>query len=53
MLKYLTVIVVFVMLIVFIYFAAFSYGTIPLSAKDIQQMMWKESWDFLILNKSK
>lgn len=53
MLKYLTVIIIFVTVIVFIYFAAFSYGTIPLTAQDIQQMMWKESWDFLILNKRK
>ncbi|XP_036368032.1 protein O-mannosyl-transferase 1-like [Octopus sinensis] len=46
--KYLIVLLVLIALGVFLYFSAFSYGNIPLTAADIQQMSWKDSWDFLV-----
>ncbi|KAK2587208.1 hypothetical protein KPH14_002951 [Odynerus spinipes] len=33
---------------VFRKFAALSYGTLPLTAKDILKLRWKDTWDFII-----
>ncbi|XP_035726639.1 protein O-mannosyltransferase 1-like isoform X1 [Vespa mandarinia] len=33
---------------VFRKFGALSYGTIPLSTKDILKLKWKDTWDFII-----
>lgn len=33
---------------VFRKFTALSYGTVPLSAKDLLRLRWKDTWDFII-----
>lgn len=33
---------------VFRKFTALSYGTVPLSAKDLLKLRWKDTWDFII-----
>ncbi|GAB1607719.1 protein O-mannosyl-transferase 1-like [Argonauta hians] len=46
--KYVIVVLVLLCVCVFVYFSAFSYGNVPLTATHIQQMTWRETWDFLV-----